>query len=223
MLDRTIDGEMLRKRINDIIKENRLNNNSFAVAMGVDSSNFSKKVKGELTFTKKDLAKFSEGNLNIDYLLYGSGSPYTGSFPPSSDYTALKMPQDGIPVYDEEFACGFKNFADAATHPIGFAKMPGTTGATCWCKASGESMAPVITGGNYVCLKKIEDWKMFIVYGEIYAIDTFNDVRTIKKIEHGEKENELLLVPINKDYSPQSINISSIRNLFKVVSIQKVL
>lgn len=205
--------------IRNIMEDLGLNYTNMAKLVGVDVSNFSKKMKKSLAFSPRDFRKFSAANISVDYLKTLEGPMYTG---PVNSNTESDF-QEGVPVFDEEFGCGYAFFSDPSTKPIGYASLPGTKGATCWCKATGKSMEPKIENGDYVCLKKVMDWKDFIVYGDIYAIDCVNDMRTIKRVEKGGDDTEFNLVPDNKDYNKQSIKKDVIRNLFRVVSVSKAL
>lgn len=215
-----VNYDLVRERLKEVITDLGMNPNSFAKMVKIDSSNFLKKFKGLQGFTPKDFEKLAKANVNVDWLLTGEGDMYTGKI---NKITLPVNPEKAVPVYGEEFSCGFLSFNDSALQPIGYVDFPGTRGATCWCKATGDSMMPMITNGDYVCLKKLADWKDFIVFGDVYAIDTYNDMRSIKRIERGATDDEFTLVPANKEYSSQSIRKDLIRGLFRVLAVTKIL
>lgn len=226
MVKRKFDSETVRKNLQVLLKRMNISQRRFADMAGIDQSNFIKKFKGIQSITDLDLFKMEKAGISMTFLLTGTGDIF--SAPQESNETIVDVPAvienpKGIPVYDQEFSCGFLTFDGAAVIPSGYAEMPGTTGACCWCKATGNSMEPQIYSGDYVCLRKVDDWNRFLVFGDTYAIDTFNDMRSIKRIDRGEKENEFTLTSLNPEYKPQTIEISMIRTLFKVVAVSKLL
>lgn len=48
-------------------------------------------------------------------------------------------------------------------------------------------MSPTINNGDIIALKEVSDWKVFMPMNEIYAIETTNDLRTIKVIRVGKR------------------------------------
>lgn len=228
MIRGNVNYDLVRNNLRNVIGDLNITPRQFALMAGIDPSNFSKKLKGEQKITKSDLDKIARINVDLQYLLTGVGNMYTGNVSKVDDTENQKptptiVVSTGIPVYDEEFACGFTFFDNPALKPVSYADLPGTKGASCWCKATGQSMEPLINHGDYVCLKKVEGWQDFVVFGDYYAIETINEMRAIKKIERGNKEDEYTLVSVNKNYAPQPIKIKLIRAMFKVIAVTKFL
>ena len=92
----------------------------------------------------------------------------------------------------------------------------------CWCNVTGHSMEPEINHGDIIALKKIED-KSFLPLGEVYAIVTTNDMRTIKRLGAGKTDDSYTLIPSNKspEYSPQQLPARMIRTIFQVLGAVK--
>ena len=213
---RNVNQGTVREGVMAVMRDLKLNPNALATKVGIDASNLARKIKGQQNFTERDVWKFSDIGVNPDYLVTGDGSMYVISQGSGSNSPL------GVPIFDQEFACGFLEVNDTAVTPVGYASLPGTYGATCWCKASGDSMRPLVNNGDYICLKRIEDWNQFIIWGDIYAIETVNEMRTVKRIEKGNDDDELMLVPVNKDYTPQPIKKALIRGIYKVVCVSKM-
>lgn len=214
-----INSESVRDGLSKILEDLNVSVSQFAVKTGLDVSNFSKKLKGYKNFTKGDMIRFKEANISLDFLNEGKGAMYIG--PVLKNHSDIV--QDGVPVFDEEFSCGFLTFGNANTHPVGYADMPNTRGADCWCRATGDSMQPLINNGDYVCLKRVEEWGSFLELGKVYAIDTYNDQRMIKKIMKGDSDETYTLVSLNTEYEPQLIRKDMIRTLYRVINVQKTL
>lgn len=130
---------------------------------------------------------------------------------------------DGVPYYNVDFIGGFDLVMNDQTinpeYRIDFKKY---NDATCWCNVTGHSMEPEITHGDIIALKKIEDFS-FLPLGEVYAIVTTNNMRTIKRLGAGEKDDTYTLIPSNKlpEYAPQQLPINMIRTIFQVLGCMK--
>lgn len=136
---------------------------------------------------------------------------------PSKSYKA------GVPYYNVDFLGGFDLiFNDQTTNPDYYINFKPYEKATCWCNITGHSMEPEINHGDIIALRAIEDWS-FLPYGEIYAIVTRNDMRTVKRLGPGSSSDTYTLIPSNKssDYAPQEINKKDILHVFEVMGCMK--
>lgn len=129
----------------------------------------------------------------------------------------------GVPYYNVDFIGGFDLIINDQTatseYNIDFKKY---NDADCWCNITGHSMEPEITHGDIIALKKIEDWRTFLPYGEVYGIVT-QEHRTIKRVTGSDKEGFLKLIPTNTapEYAPQDIPVSVILHVYKVLGCMK--
>lgn len=129
----------------------------------------------------------------------------------------------GVPYYNVDFLGGFDIVMnDQTVNPEYLIDFKKYNDATCWCNVTGHSMEPEITHGDIIALKKIEDFS-FLPLGEIYAIVTTNDMRTIKRLGAGKTDTTYTLIPSNKspEYSPQQMPIKIIRAIFQVLGCMK--
>lgn len=81
-------------------------------------------------------------------------------------------------------------------------------------------MEPLISHGDIIALRKIEDWQTFILYGEIYGIMT-EEYRTVKRIRKSDNPDNLLLEPINKGYDSTEIPKAVITGVWQVLGCAK--
>ena len=129
----------------------------------------------------------------------------------------------GVPYYNVDFIGGFDLVLnDQTINPEYLIDFKKYNDATCWCNVTGHSMEPEINHGDIIALKKIED-KSFLPLGEIYAIVTTNDMRTVKRLGAGKTDDTYTLIPSNKssDYSPQPLPKEMIRIIFQVLGAVK--
>lgn len=152
--------------------------------------------------------------INIDWLLTGRGDMLESEAPQIS-FT------EGIPYYDVDFECGFDELINPETvNPDCLIRMPGYEKATLWCNATGQSMSPEINNGDIIALRRIEDVS-FLPYGEIYAIVTTNNMRTVKRLGRSDKPGHYRLIPTNKEYDEQDIPMDKILHVYRVMGAMK--
>lgn len=124
----------------------------------------------------------------------------------------------GVPYYDVDFIGGFDVIDnDHTINPSFFINFSPFNDADYYVNVTGKSMAPLISHGDIIALKKISNWKDFILFGEIYAIVT-DEFRTIKIITKGSKEGYFKLIPFSNEpeFVEQEIPIKIINHVFAV-------
>ena len=141
----------------------------------------------------------------------------------SDSYLPEKNLKKGVPYYNVDFVGGFDIMVnDQTVNPDYLIDFPKYNRATCWCNITGHSMEPEINHGDIIALRKIEDIR-FLPLGEIYAIVTKNDMRTVKRIGPSKNPNSYMLIPTNKspEYGPQELMKEDILFVFEVMGCMK--
>lgn len=129
----------------------------------------------------------------------------------------------GVPYYNVDFIGGFDLVMnDQTINPEYLINFKKYNEATCWCNVTGHSMEPEITHGDIIALKEIED-ASFLPYGEVYAIVTTNNMRTIKRIGPASNPDSYSLIPTNRspEYGIQELPKNMIRHVFHVLGCMK--
>lgn len=169
--------------------------------------------------------------LSREWLLYGEGEMLKKDYgkqkervmllsEPSMEYGHRH--RTARPYYAVDFFGGFDlTYNEQKTMPDGVVDIPAYSNADFWVNVTGKSMEPLISSGDLIALKRIDDWRNGIFFGEVYAIVTTDDQRTIKRIRKSEDRDAIRLVPENKDYDAQDMPLSHIRFVFKVVGAVK--
>lgn len=142
---------------------------------------------------------------------------------PTDTSTPLKITNHGVPYYNVDFIGGFDLVEnDQTTTPDYYIDFQKYNSADCWCNVTGHSMEPSISHGDIIALKEIIDWRIFLPFGEIYAIVT-SEHRTIKKVTGSLNPEKFLLIPLNSstEFQPQEIPISIIMKVYKVLGCVK--
>jgi len=136
---------------------------------------------------------------------------------------AEKSYNTGVPYYDVDFVGGFDEIInDQTIIPSYLINFKPYEKATCWCNITGHSMEPEINHGDIIALRRIEDCS-FLAYGEIYAIVTRNDMRTVKRLGPGPTKDSYMMIPSNKspEYAPQEIRKEDILYVYEVMGCMK--
>ncbi len=158
-------------------------------------------------------------DLNRDWLLYGEGSMLKSP----DGVVARKSFEQGVPYYNVDFIGGFDLVDnDQSATPEYLIDYAPYNKATCWCNITGHSMEPEISHGDMLALKKVED-ASFLPFGEVYAIVTTNDMRTVKRIGPASTPDAYALIPSNKspEYGVQELPKAMIRTVFQVLGCMK--
>ena len=127
-----------------------------------------------------------------------------------------------VPYYDVDFTSSFLEVENNQQNtPNYYISHPFFIGCDMVVRNSGQSMAKVIAHGDAIGLVRLNNWRDFFPFGEIYGIVTTDNLRMIKVITKGESENSYTLISkptdSKKDEFPnQQIKIKSILHIFKV-------
>lgn len=167
----------------------------------------------------KAIASKSDNLINLDWLLYGTGSML-------NELDSLSAGDDDrwvVPYYDVDFEGGFDlMYDDNNEHPSFYINCRVFGEVDCWCNLTGHSMEPELCHGDVIGLKCINDFT-YLTMGEIYAIVTDNGMRTVKRLGTSQVKGCYRLIPTNKKdgYSDQDLPKNRITRVFKVVGCLK--
>lgn len=167
--------------------------------------------------------------INPDWLLTGKGDMLRDGEATSiaegenGKSIAVKAEKNktGTPYYAVDFLAGFDSvFNDLTNIPNSLISFPNIKGAECWVDVSGKSMEPLISPGDVIAIKKVNDWKQNVLYGEVYAIVT-EEYRTIKRIRKATVREYITLVPENPEYDAQDILADNVQAVYQVLGCAK--
>ncbi|WP_301704996.1 S24 family peptidase [uncultured Parabacteroides sp.] len=207
-----------KERFIEYLKFKGLGQTAFEESAGLSRGSIAKKTG----FNADSIEKIATAcpDLNINWLVTGLGEMLSHSNDeeePQISYT------QGVPYYNVDFIGGFDLVLnDQTINPEYLIDFQKYNNADCWCNVTGHSMEPEINHGDIIALKKIDDIS-FLPLGEVYAIVTTNDMRTIKRLGAGKTDDTYTLVPSNKspEYSTQQLPARMIRTIFQVLGAVK--
>lgn len=225
-MEAVFDQKEIKARIEKLVWESKLTPRRFAIEVGIDTSNFSRKLKGTLPWTINDINRISEKlRVRKGWLLDGEGQMMKApdevldQIPamPTRSYDA----RAGVPFFNVEFELGFDILGtDNRSTPDYMIDFKPFNTADCWCTSKGNSMYPTISGGDIIAMKKIEDFHI-LMNNEIYGIVTVNGLRTIKRVK--DNGDTITLIPDNKNgYDEQTIEKKDVMHVFQVLGCIKM-
>lgn len=211
----------IAEKLSNFFIEKGLNQKEVALQLGTTSAYVNAIVNGRKTIGKKQATKLENlFGLSASWLLTGEGEMLTASNEENEPQPKISYTK-GQPYYDVDFMAGFDIMVnDQTTLPkynIDFA--PYNHDGVLWCNVTGNSMQPLISSGDIIAIKRMLEWKDFILYGEVYGVVT-NDLRTIKIVTKSSKGDEYVrLVPANpsSEYQPQDLPVKLITQMYKIV------
>lgn len=192
---------------------------TFALKSDIELSLFQKKLKGDAAWSVADIHKICDTfKVRKRWVTDGESPKYRLPEEVLETIPARKSydPRVGVPYYNVDFTLGFELLiGDKTTNPDYMVDYAPYNKADAWCNATGNSMYPTISDGDKIAIKEVPDPKSCLINGDIYAIVTTNDLRTIKRvIDNGDT---ITLVPDNKEFHQQTISKELILRVFKVL------
>lgn len=212
--------ERIHDRLRQFLKYEKITQQRVADDMGRTLQYVNGMVNGRSSIGKKVAARLQElYGVSSGWLLTGDGTMFAHSANNEpevvSDVPVVTMePTKGRPYYNVDFRLGFDIMTnDQTVNPDYMIDFPPYNDVDCWVNAHGDSMAPTISSGDIVALKRIDDHS-YLINGEIYAIVTTNGLRTIKRVrDNGET---FTLIADNQEVGEQIIPKQLVTHVYHV-------
>lgn len=207
----------IRERLKCILQEKGISEGEFETQAGL-SRGYVSNIGDSIREAQKEKISKVIPELNLNWLITGDGNKYK-----SDTNEPIISYQGGVPYYNVDFIGGFDLITnDQTINPEYYIQFKPYDKATCWCNITGHSMEPEISHGDIIALREIQD-ASFLPYGEIYAIVTANDMRTVKRIGPSSNPDNYTLIPTNKspEYGIQELPKNMILRIFEVMGCMK--
>jgi len=225
-VDKDIQEEQVRmtERIMELIRESQHIPKTFALEADIELSLFLKKLEGKAVWSVADVHKICDTyRVRKGWLVDGEGQKFRlpdevlETIPARRSYDT----RVGKPYYNVDFVMGFDLIInDQTTKPEYMVDFAPYNKCDCWCNATGNSMYPTIYHGDKIAIKEVRDPQSCLISGEIYAIVTTNELRTIKRVK--DNGDTITLIPDNKDYPEQTISKDLLLRVFRVLGSVKM-
>lgn len=218
------EQKKMTERIMELVRDGSHTPKTFALEADIELSLFQSKLKGEATWSVADVHKICDTyRVRKGWLVEGEEPKYRlpdevlETIPARRSYDV----RVGVPYYNVDFTMGYDLLTnDQTTKPDYMIDWEPYNKCDYWCNARGDSMSPTISNGDVIAIKKVPNPKDCLISGEIYAIVTTNDLRTIKRVV--DNGDTITLVPDNKDYPEQTISKEMILKVYKVMGSMKM-
>lgn len=213
------------ERFDKYMKYKGLNDNKVTNTLGLSVGTLGKSRKENRDLSDRNIESILKFYTDLDrtWLLTGEGEMLV-----QKKEEALPVPKTsyttGRPYYNVDFIGGFDLIINDQTiipeYNIDFA--PYNQDGVFWCNITGHSMEPKVSHGDIIAIKEVSDWQSYLTMGEIYAIVTTNELRTVKIVRKGASDDVFRLIPINTaDFDEQDISKSMILRIFEVLGCMK--
>lgn len=200
--------QTVKERLVLFIKYRGLSQKRFEQIVGLSNGYVNNVSKGLGASKLADISRqFPE--LNTEWLLTGNGVMLN-----DIDNFPKKTASTGCPYFNVDFAAGFSLLEnDQTTNPEFYVDCKPYNNCDAWVNAHGDSMAPTISSGDIVAMKRIEDIR-YLINGEIYGIVTSSGLRTIKRVR--DNGDTITLIPDNKEVAEQTIPKNIITHVYQI-------
>lgn len=233
----TGDGEMLTsatqsnppKTLRELLKEKNISQATVAAALSIQPANL-RRYDNLRDRSFNEIITISKATgISIVELLGGNVIPLPREKDSIPRIELLESDisdniHEGTLVYDIDATCGPNNRDIDFTQDIviGSVNLPEIDKNSKIVFASGDSMFPLISNGDRIVIREIENWN-FIYYGQIYLIIT-SEYRMVKYIRKHPTNNKeyILLRSKNPDFDDIELPRKEIIRLFVVENILSI-
>lgn len=200
--------------------------NGLALQVGIDPGNLRKMLAGKQTITDKTLRKISDTlGVNIEWLRTGEGemlrSP-EGNVPFKSDFKDERDVM--VPLINIDSVGGVHShnqLAYSEQYVIERVPFPNVRPGDVAILQSGDSMAPTIPAGSILQIRKVEDWREYFGYGNVYVLLLKDGRRITKLVKRFDEDprNYVLCCSYNPDAADEELPRSFIAEVWKVINV----
>lgn len=201
----------MKERILQIIENKGLNKNKFYSITGLSNGFLDK--SGSIGVDKLEKILNSFPDIDSDWLITGKGNMLKSE----KDFIQISEQTESVPVYNIDFTASDINvFNDNIAEVIGYLNIPELKGSERVIIARGDSMLGVIDSGDFIGIKKINDFTFFN-YGSPYAIVT-EDYRLLKFIRKSDNSENIILRSNNPEYDDIELPKDKILELYLITA-----
>lgn len=208
---------MLRERLLQFIKSQHLTISRFESIVGLSNGAVSRTNEKIRPRTLDSiLAAFPQ--LNRDWLITGDGEMIKEEFPTVLDESNL------VPLVNIDSVGGTwsqNSIQPSEQYIIKMIPLPDSRTGDVAILQSGDSMTPHIPAGSILQIRKVEEWREYLGYGNVYVLwlkDGRRITKLVKKCET-DSRNYVLCCSYNPDFADEELPRSFIQEIWKVVNV----
>lgn len=223
---------LIQNRLNEYLKVKSLTNKDFELMCGLSNGAAAKLSEKSRKTTFDRLVERSD--LNVDWLLTGEGEMLSpnGLADEVENFSKEELRivsdslRDGrfrmVPLINIDSVGGVhsSNIVDPSEQYV-IKMMPFTEAreGDVAILQSGNSMYPTIPSGSALLIRKVEDWREYFGYGNIYVLWLRDGRRITKEVRRYDPDpkNYVWCVSYNPDVADEELPCSMIQGVWKVI------
>lgn len=215
---------MIQNRIKDIRAELFEDSNvKFANAVGEKNNTTSNWINPERKIGLDVINKILQAipNLDANWLLTGEGSMYKDNSNVEVEHMEGDVPSNFklLPLMNMDIAGGSTNQeVDTAEYVMKYIPFVDARDGDIACPVTNNSMSPVYPPGTIVQIRRVEMWREYIEYGQVYVVDLKDGRRLIKQVRKSDSKNMFTLVSFNKEYDENDVSVDMIYSVWLVIA-----
>lgn len=209
-------------RLRLVRKHLGLSQSNFAESLGLKQGSYSDIERGRTKSVSDGVIKLISNIYNIDgdWLLTGQGEMINekeGHIPTSQ--SSSKENFKLVPMYSLDVVGGINNEeCDTMGFITGYMPFVNAKEKDIAVMVTGQSMYPTYPSGSIVQIRKIESWREYLEYGQVYIIELKDGRRLIKEVRKGGDKLSFNLVSHNSRFDENEISIDFIRSVWLVLA-----
>jgi len=210
------ENEGIIQRISLLVKESGMKKSRFAIEMGINASNFGKKLDGKLGFTDTDFKLISKKtNVRIGWLLTGEGQKFNvpDEFKIKAEQEIADMRrQQGIPLIPTSAMAGVLSGESVTINEWDIEDrylVPVFKKSDFCIRVEGKSMEPRYQTGDIIACTNVPLTDIWFQWGKVYVVNTRQGV-LVKHVEQGADKEHIKLISDNPEYKPFEIPTTEI-------------
>lgn len=202
--------------IEEVLNHVELKAPTFAENIGVAYSRIfdiqrekTKKISGDLANTI--ITKYPQ--FNLEWLLTGEGNMLKSD--EITDFKDYRL----VPVYNLDVVGGVNNsVVDTSEYIVDHIPFKNAREDDISVHVTNNSMYPIYPPGCFIQIRKIEDWRDYLEYGQVYVIELNDGRRLLKQIRKNRDKNCFTFISFNEEYDETEIRINFIRSIWLVLA-----
>lgn len=207
----------INERIELVIKELKMNKNSFSVKLNTNPTVIHNIINGRNRPGYELLNKIilSFDNINAEWLITGNGPMLKSDIPIA---LPAKKESDGIPLIPIDAMAGYgSGDVSVLEYETERFVVPVFKDAEFLIAVRGSSMYPKYNSGDIVACRKLPI-DTFFQWNKVYVLDTMQGA-LIKRVSKSEIADHILIVSDNEKYPPFDLHRSEVRSLAIVLGV----
>lgn len=234
--------EDVKSRLREALKEKGLTVNGLSDKISIPQRTLNNQINGDSVVSVEVILAIIGlyPDLSLKWLLKGEGDMLDGNGNSSSGNLYLKKKNDSeeiphskeplaeylptsnyklLPLVNLDVAGGSTNQeVDTAQYIERYIPFIDARDDDMACPVTNNSMTPVYPPGTLVQIRKIELWREYIEYGQVYVVDLIDGRRLIKQVKKSKSKDKVMLVSFNKEYDDNEVPMDMIYSMWLVIS-----